>query len=72
MKKKKTLTREILEWVLTIVAAVVIALPVRAFGFELVRVDGESMDRMAVISLAGRRVQRKSAPHHNGRKSAAF
>ena len=44
MKKKKTLTREILEWVLTIVAAVVIALPVRAFGFELVRVDGESMD----------------------------
>lgn len=43
-KSKKTLTREILEWVLTIVVAVVIALPIRAFGFELVRVDGESMD----------------------------
>jgi len=43
-KMKKTLTREILEWVLTIVAAIVIALPIRAFGFELVRVDGESMD----------------------------
>ena len=43
-KKKKSLTREILEWVLTIVVAVAIALPIRAFGFELVRVDGESMD----------------------------
>ena len=43
-KKKKTLAREILEWVLTMVAAVVIALPVRAFGFELVRVDGASME----------------------------
>ena len=43
-KTKKTLTREILEWILTIVAAVAIALPIRAFGFELVRVDGESMD----------------------------
>lgn len=43
-KKKKTLTREILEWVLTIAVAVAIALPIRAFGFELVRVDGESMD----------------------------
>lgn len=42
-KKQKTLAREILEWALTIVAAVAIALPVRAFGFELVRVDGESM-----------------------------
>jgi len=42
--KKKTLTREILEWVLTILVAVVIAIPIRAFGFELVRVDGESMD----------------------------
>ena len=43
-KKKKTLSREILEWVLTIVIAVAIALPVRAFGFELVRVDGSSMN----------------------------
>ena len=43
-KKKKTLAREILEWVLTITAAVVIALPIRAFAFEMVRVDGVSMD----------------------------
>ncbi len=43
-EKKKTLTREILEWFLTIVAAIAIAIPIRAFGFELVRVDGESMD----------------------------
>ncbi len=43
-KKKKTPAREILEWVLTIVVAVMIAIPIRAFGFELVRVDGESMD----------------------------
>jgi len=43
-KGKKTLAREILGWILTVVAAVVIALPIRAFGFELVRVDGESMD----------------------------
>ena len=43
-KKKKSLTREISEWILTIVAAIAIALPIRAFGFELVRVDGESMD----------------------------
>lgn len=43
-KKEKSRTREILEWVLTIAAAVMIALPLRAFGFELVRVDGESMN----------------------------
>ncbi len=43
-EKKKTLAREILEWVLTILAAVVIALPIRAFAFELVRVDGTSMN----------------------------
>ena len=43
-KKKKTVAREILEWVLTVVAAVMIALPIRAFAFELVRVDGRSMD----------------------------
>ena len=43
-KKTKSLTREILGWILTIVVAIAIALPVRAFGFELVRVDGESMD----------------------------
>ena len=43
-RKKKTPAREILEWILTIAAAVMIALPIRAFGFELVRVDGGSMD----------------------------
>ena len=43
-QKKKTLAREILEWILTVVAAVLIALPIRAFAFELVRVDGISMD----------------------------
>ena len=43
-KEEKTLIREILEWTLTIVAAIAVALPIRAFGFELVRVDGKSMD----------------------------
>ena len=43
-KKQKTPAREALEWVLTVVMAVMIALPVRAFGFEPVRVDGISMD----------------------------
>ena len=42
--KKKSLAREILEWILTIVAAVAIALPIRAFAFEMVRVDGKSMN----------------------------
>lgn len=43
-KKKKSIKREILEWILTLVVAVLIALPIRAFVFELVRVDGGSMD----------------------------
>ena len=43
-KKKKTPAREILEWVLTILAAVAVALAVRSFVFEPVRVDGTSMD----------------------------
>lgn len=43
-KKKKSIKREILEWILTLVVAVLIALPIRAFIFELVRVDGGSMD----------------------------
>ncbi len=47
-KQKKTVTREILEWILTIVVAVLIALPLRAFAFELVRVDGSSMDNTLV------------------------
>ena len=43
-KQKKTVAREILEWVLTIAAAVVMAFLIRAFVFEPVRVEGESMD----------------------------
>ena len=43
-KVKKSLGREILEWVLTILVAVVAALIIRSFVFELVRVDGGSMD----------------------------
>ena len=44
-KHKKTPAREILEWILTFVTALMIALPIRAFAFELVRVDGSSMDQ---------------------------
>lgn len=43
-KPKKSVGREILEWVLTIAAAVAIALVIRTFLFEPVRVDGHSMD----------------------------
>lgn len=43
-KKQKTIAREILEWVLTLLAAVMIVLPIRAFAFEPVRVSGESMN----------------------------
>ena len=43
-KPKKPLWREILEWVVTLAAAVAIALVIRTFIFEPVRVDGHSMD----------------------------
>ena len=43
-KEKKSILREILDWILTIVAAVAIALVIRTFIFEPVRVDGHSMD----------------------------
>ena len=43
-KVKKPLWREILEWVVTILAAVAIALAVRTLFFEPVKVDGHSMD----------------------------
>ena len=43
-KKKKTVGREILEWILTIAAAVLIAMVIRTFIFEPVRVEGTSMD----------------------------
>lgn len=41
--EKKSLGREILEWLLVIVVAVVAALLIRTFLFEPVRVDGNSM-----------------------------
>ena len=40
---KKSVGKEILSWVLTLGMAVVIALVIRSFIFEPVRVDGESM-----------------------------
>lgn len=43
-KPPKSLGREVLEWVLTIAAALVIAMVIRLFLFEPVRVDGHSMD----------------------------
>ena len=43
-KKKKTVGMEILSWILTILGAVAIALVIRSFIFEPVRVDGHSMD----------------------------
>lgn len=42
-KVKKPLWREILEWVVAIVAAVAVAFVIRAFIFEPVKVDGHSM-----------------------------
>ncbi len=45
-KKEKEPTnwkKELVSWILTLVAAAAIALPVRAFVFEPIRVDGESM-----------------------------
>lgn len=43
-KEKKSLGREILEWVFTLLVAVVAALVIRGFIFEPVRVDGASMN----------------------------
>ena len=42
-KKPTNWKKELLSWILTFVVAVAIALPVRAFVFEPIRVDGESM-----------------------------
>lgn len=42
-KEKKTPKQEIMSWILTLLAAVVIALLIRALLFEPIRVDGESM-----------------------------
>jgi signal peptidase I len=43
-KPKKTVMQEIMSWVWTILAALVIACLIRAFVFEPIRVDGHSMD----------------------------
>lgn len=42
-RKKKSVGREILEWMLTFAVAIVLALIIRTFVFEPVRVDGNSM-----------------------------
>ena len=42
-KGKKTLGREILEWIVTLAVAVILALTIRTFLFEPIRVDGSSM-----------------------------
>ena len=42
-KEKKTLAQELREWAVTLLVAIVIALVVRTFLFEPVRVDGSSM-----------------------------
>ncbi len=43
-EKKKNVKKEILSWVLTLGSAVVIALLIRTFLFEPIRVDGSSMN----------------------------
>lgn len=43
-KVKKSIGREILEWVMVIVVAVAVALCIRTFGFTFVGVDGVSMN----------------------------
>lgn len=43
-KKKKSVAREIFEWVYSIVIAVVVALAVKGLIFDIVKVDGRSMD----------------------------
>lgn len=42
-KAKKTVGQEILSWIFVIVGAVAIAMAIRAFAFEMVLVDGNSM-----------------------------
>lgn len=43
-EKKKTVGQEILSWILTFAVAIALALVIRTFIFEPVRVDGHSMD----------------------------
>ena len=44
-KGKKSFARNVLEWVGTLLAALVFALVIRSFVFEFVKVDGASMER---------------------------
>lgn len=56
--KKKSVGREIFEWVYSIVIAIVVAMLIKGFLFDVVRVDGKSMyptlfhnDRLIVTKL---------------------
>ena len=56
--KKTSLAREIWEWVYTLAIAIVIAMLIKGFIFDIVRVDGSSMfptlvdnDRLIVTKL---------------------
>jgi len=42
-KEKKTLKQEIISWIVTLATAIVLALVIRTFIFEPIRVDGSSM-----------------------------
>ena len=42
-KPKKTLKQEIISWIVTLATAIVLALVIRTFIFEPIRVDGSSM-----------------------------
>jgi len=43
-KKKKSIGREILEWVVALVVAVLVVMVLQTFLFRIIRVDGHSMD----------------------------
>lgn len=58
--KKKNMKKEILSWVLTLGAAVVIALVIRTFLFEPIRVDGSSMND----TLADKEIMFVSKPEY--------
>ncbi len=44
-KKKKSIGRELFEWAYSIVIAVLIAFLIKGFIFDIVKVDGESMEK---------------------------
>ena len=69
--EKKSLGREIFEWIMTILTAVLIALVIRTFVFEPVKVDGASMnDTLAngeIMYIS--KLRYTSFPWFNGRVS---